>query len=37
MSEYGIEQPILGWLCGEPKVVRTGARLDLRDEAAMAR
>jgi type I restriction enzyme, R subunit len=40
MSEYSyVEQPILGWLCGEPKA-RYGARSlgwSYRDEAAMAR
>ena len=39
MSEYGyVEQPILGWLCGEPKA-KYGARglgWTYRDEAAMA-
>lgn len=39
MSEYGyVEQPILGWLCGEPKA-KYGARSlgwTYRDEAAMA-
>ena len=39
MSEYSyVEQPILGWLCGEPKA-KYGARSlgwTYRDEAAMA-
>ena len=39
MSEYGyVEQPILGWLCGEPKA-KYGARSlgwTYRDEVAMA-
>jgi len=39
MSEYTyVEQPILGWLCGEPKA-KYGARSlgwTYRDEAAMA-
>ena len=39
MSEYGyVEQPILGWLCGEPKAKYGARRLGwtYRDEAAMA-
>ena len=39
MTEFGyVEQPILGWLCGEPKA-KYGARSlgwTYRDEAAMA-
>ena len=39
MSEYGyVEQPIIGWLCGEPKT-KYGARSlgwTYRDEQAMA-
>jgi len=39
MSEYGyVEQPILGWLCGEPKAKygAVGLGWTYRDEAAMA-
>lgn len=39
MSEYSyVEQPILGWLCGEPKATYRGRSLGwtYRDEAAMA-
>lgn len=40
MSEYSyVEQPILGWLCGEPKAPKYGAGglgWTYRDEAAMA-
>jgi len=39
MSEYGyVEQPILGWLCGEPKAKYGAVSLGwtYRDEAAMA-
>ena len=40
MSEYGyVEQPILGWLCGEPQSPKYGDRglgWTYRDEAAMA-
>ena len=39
MSEYGyVEQPILGWLCGEPiaKYGSVGLGWTYRDEAAMA-
>ena len=39
MTEYGyVEQPILGWLCGEPKAKYGGGGLGwtYRDEAAMA-
>lgn len=40
MSEYGyVEQPILGWLCGEPKAPKYGDRglgWTYRDETAMA-
>ena len=39
MSEYGyVEQPILGWLCGEPKAKygEKGLGWAYRDETAMA-
>ena len=40
MSEHGyVEQPILGWLCGEPKrrsTATSGLGWTYRDEAAMA-
>src|SRR2546425_12755913 len=39
MSEYAyVEQPILGWLCGEPKAkyAARGLGWRYRDEAAMA-
>ena len=39
MSEFGyVEQPILGWLCGEPKATYGARSLGwtYRDEAGMA-
>lgn len=39
MSEYGyVEQPILGWLCGEPKAKYGAVSLGwtYRDQTAMA-